>query len=116
MLLGCAIAFDVYHVDVSDVAVETQENTTSSNVDVAQVFYFNPVNSFKVSTRADKLFSCTLYSANQDKLISRFHNYRSFHSLKEESLKCRMPFHLMAHFMKFTTVQYSSPDDYHHIS
>lgn len=117
LLLAGAIAFDVCHDDVSDVVEQSQQSTTSTNFDTTQVFYFNQGSNYKLSVRSDKLLSCILYAANQDKFLSRFHNYRTFHSWKEESMKDRKPFHLMAHFMKFSSVQYSSPDDeYHSIS
>ena len=116
MLLAGAVVFDVYHNDTLAVNEQSQEKTASTNFDVAQVFYFNSGSSFKLTTRADKLLSCILHTANQDKFLSRFHNYRTFHLLKEESMTDRKPFHLMAHYIEFTSVQYSSPDDDHHIS
>lgn len=115
-LLCAAIAIDISHDDLSRINVEAQNDANSTNLDIAQVFYFNTGNSFKVIDRADRLLSCILFAASQDKFLSRHHNCLAFHSLKQESLRDRLPFHLMAHFMKFTSVQYSSPDDDHHMS
>lgn len=118
MLLGGAVVFDVYHDNHSKTARQSQENTTDANIGIAQVFYFNSGSNFKLTTRVDKLLSCILHAANQDKFLSRFHNYRTFHTLKEKSLNDRKPFHLMAHFMKFSRIQYAGTDDdtYHSAS
>ncbi|MGQ8337562.1 hypothetical protein ACUNWD_13520 [Sunxiuqinia sp. A32] len=112
LLFAGAMTFDLCHDQLPDQQNSAQENHSSHNLDATQVFFFNPASSFKLLDHGDKLLTRILYSANQDKFLAMFHNHRIFHSLKEDSLKDFTPFHLMAHFIKFTEIHYSSPDDY----
>lgn len=113
VMFASALAFDLCHDTQSIQIDKTTQNTADHSLDAGQVYFFNPINSFKLSDGNDKLITRILFDANQDKFLAEYHNHRIFHSLKEESVNRFVPFHLLAHLIKLSTVDYSSPDDYH---
>jgi len=106
-----AVLFDTFHEGSVKLVNETHQRSDSHDMQAGRVFFYNPVSSFKIRSGADKLFSGLIFAASRNEFLSEYHNCRTFHLLKKEALQERLPFLMMAHFMKFNSSHHSSPDD-----
>ncbi|MGD9931558.1 MAG: hypothetical protein AB7U05_16175 [Mangrovibacterium sp.] len=107
-----AVLFDAFHEGSVQLEAEHQTRSESHNLEAGHMFFFNPVNSFKLRTGVDKLLTGFIFAASQNQFLSQYHNYRAFHLFQAESLNERKPFLLTAHFMKFNFCHHSCPDDH----
>ena len=105
-----AIVFDACHDQLPEQLVE-QHDAGSHQVSVSQVYFCNPVSSYKMRAGIDKFFSKILFTIGQDKFLSAFHNQKAFDLLKSESLKVRSPLNSMVHFRKFIICHHAATDD-----
>ncbi len=108
-----AILFDAFHQSQDSMAKETHQHSESHDLQASHVFYFNSISNFKLRSGVDKLFSGLVFSGCENELLAEYHNNRTFHLLKAESLHNPVPFMQMAHFMKFNSCHHICPDDYH---
>ncbi|WP_163709570.1 hypothetical protein [Mangrovibacterium lignilyticum] len=107
-----AVLFDTYHQGSEQFAQEMSHRSepTQSTISTPE-FCVTPLSSFKLLSGADKLFSGLVFAGSQNDLLAAWHNYRSFHLLKADSVNLPNTFLLSAHFMKFNCCHHSSPDD-----
>ena len=106
-----AVLFDAFHEGPDQLAQTNHQHSDTTDLEASQVFFFNPINSFKLRTGVNKLFTGFLIADSQNQFLAQYHNLRSFHLLKAESLKDHPSFIQMAHFMKFNSCHRLSPDD-----
>lgn len=111
VVVAGAFVFDMCHKEAPEQLVASQHDASKHHVDMSQVFFYTPVSSFKIRTGNDRLFSKILFTIGQDKFLSAFHNQKTYHLLKAESLKERSPHNLMVHFRKFIICHHFSSDD-----
>ena len=105
-----AVLFDALH-DSSDIKVKNDMHQTSSQqIEASDVLFNNPVSNFKLKTGTDKLLSKLIFTGSRNEFLTQYHNFRTFHLLKAESINKRLPFILTSHFMKFNFCHHSSPD------
>jgi hypothetical protein len=117
LLLGLAVVlaavlFDAYHQGTSpETKSPVSQSESSQGIVSTPEFCVNPASTFRLIHGADKLFSGLVFAGTRSELLTEWHNNRSFHSLKAESLNRDNPFLLSAHFMRFNCCHHSSPDD-----
>lgn len=110
-VVSSAVIFDMCHDQLPEQLVEQQQDASQHQLDISQVFYYNPVNSFKIRTGSDRLLSKILFAIGHDRFLTAFHNHKAYHILKAESLKERSPQNQMVHFRKFIICHHSTSDD-----
>jgi hypothetical protein len=110
-----AILFDALHEGSEKLVDEMHQRSESQFLYSSHVFFYNQISHFKLKKGADKLFSGFLFAATQNEFLTKFHNCRTFHLLKAESLRERLPLVRIIHFMEFNTCHHASPDDYHSV-
>lgn len=110
VILG-AVIFDAFHNEpVSEIDM-CNHQTNSHDLQASDIFFFNPVSTFKIRTGVEKLFSGIVFAGSQNEFLKQYHNYRSFHLLKAESLNKWQLFSETAHFMLFNHCHHVSPVD-----
>ncbi|WP_423130417.1 hypothetical protein [Gaoshiqia sp. Z1-71] len=110
--IGLAVLFDVYHEGSGRLINELENRSETVNMQNAQVFFYNPVNTFKLLSGTDKLFTGLIFAASQNDFLTKYHNCRTFYLLKAESVNEHPSFLFMAHFMKYNFCHHANPDDY----
>lgn len=109
-----AVLFDVYHQGSGELARQmTHRSQSSQSISAGTEFCVNQASTFRLINGADKLFSGLVFAGSQNNLLAQWHNHRSFHLLKAESIERVDLFLLSAHFMKFNCCHHSSSDDSH---
>lgn len=108
-----AVLFDAFHEGSEKLVDETQQRSESQFLRGSHVFFYNQISHFKARKGVDKLFAGLLFAATQNEFLTKYHNCRTFHLLKAESLKERLPLVCVVHFMEFNTSHHSNPDDDH---
>ncbi|PTN08664.1 hypothetical protein [Mangrovibacterium marinum] len=116
LLLGLAVVlsavlFDAYHQGSTIEKSPLSHSESSQNIISTPEFCVNPASTFRLIHGADKLFSGLVFAGTRSDLLAEWHNNRSFHFLKAESLNREVYFLLSAHFMKFNCCHHSNPDD-----
>lgn len=107
-----AVLFDAYHqAPSSQTKSPASQSESSQSIVSTPEFCVNPATTFKLINGADKLFSGLVFAGTRNELLAEWHNNRSFHLLKAESLSRDQFFLLSAHFMKFNCCHHSNPDD-----
>lgn len=108
-----AVLFDALHEGSEKLVDETHQRSESRFLHSSHVFFYNQISHFKLRKGADKLFLGLLFAATQNEFLTKYHNCRTFHLLKAESLKAYLPLVRVIHFMEFNTCHHSGPDDGH---
>ena len=111
ILVVGAFVFDACHDQLPKQDLKHQTESNNHQFDINEVYFYNPVSSFKIRTGMDKLLSKILFTVGQDKFLSSFHNQRAFHLMKVEALHVRSPLNPMLHFRKFIICHQCSSDD-----
>jgi len=106
-----AILFDAVHEGSAKLVDETHQRSESQFQHSSHVFFYNQVSHFKIRKGADRLFSCLLFAGAQNEFLTKYHNCRTFHVLKAESLQNRLPVNRITHFMEFNVWHHGSSDD-----
>jgi hypothetical protein len=106
-----AVLFDALHAGSEKLVDETHQRSESQFMHCNHVFFYNPVNYFKIKG-SNKLFSGLLFAATQNEFLTKYHNCRAYHLLKAESLKERLLLVRIIHFMKFNPCHHVCPDDH----
>jgi len=112
VLVAGAYIFDSCHHQLPKQDLKHHTASNSHRLDINEVYFYNPVSSFKMRTGMDKLLSKILFAVGQDKFLSTFHNQMAYHLMKEESLHLRSPLNPMIHFRKFIICHQSNPDEH----
>jgi hypothetical protein len=107
-----AALFDALHAGSEELVDETHQRSESQFMHSNHVFFYNPINYFKIRKGTDKLFSGLLFAATQNEFLTKYHNCRTYHLLKAESFKERLPLVRIIHFMEFNPCHPSGPDDH----
>lgn len=108
-----AVLFDFYHQGSDEPVGARSRRSESTTVETTPGFCVPQISTFRLITKADKLFSGLVFAGTPGNLFAVRHNFRSFHSLKAESMNRIDPFRLSAHFMKFNCCHHSGSDDSH---
>lgn len=111
ILVAGAYIFDSYHDQMPKKDLKHHTASRNQQIDINEIYFYNPVSSFKIRTGMDKLLSKILFTIGQDKFLSTFHNQLTYHLMKEESLHLRSPLNPMVHFRKFIICHQCTPDD-----
>lgn len=108
-----AALFDALHTGSEKLVDEMHQRSESQFLHSNHVFFYIQVSHFKLKKGADKLFSGLLFAVTQNEFLTKYHNCRTFHLLKAEALKERLPLDRVIHFMEFNTWHHAVQDDYH---
>ncbi|WP_321287249.1 hypothetical protein [uncultured Sunxiuqinia sp.] len=111
LVIGGAYIFDRCHDQLPEQHADQQQDASKHHVNMSQMFVYNSVSSYKIRSGNNCLVSKILFTIGNDKFLAAFHNRKTFHVLKAESLKERSPQNLMVHFRKFMICHHFSSDD-----
>lgn len=111
VIIAGAYVFDSCHKEIPTPVTKHQNDKSSHEFGLGEVFFYNPVSSFKIMTGIDKLLSKILFTIGQDRFLSSFHNQKTFHLIKAEAIKVPSPLNPMVYFREFIICHQSSSDD-----
>jgi hypothetical protein len=107
-----AVAFLFDHLNKNEIFSinNSNESPATKTVDLSQYYYYNPVNTSTINL-ANKPVPRKLFLRTQDKFVQQYHNHKTFHHSKSESVLLNTSDFIAQHLVLIKQIHYINPDD-----
>lgn len=110
-LLGAAAIFDMYHTVNKTLSDRVHQIPSHDETGSGKTFFCNQLPSFNLKVSTSELSVRFRFAFTQDKFLLKYYNLRTFQMLKAEQGNTEIASSFSAHFLPYSRVLYSAPDD-----